>query len=42
MEVAHSVDPLVAGGVATYESLLQLDYKEINERYMSYLVDKLG
>lgn len=42
MEVAHSVDSLVSGGVATYEDLLQLDYKEINERYMSYIADKLG
>jgi len=36
MEVAHSVDSLVSGGVVSYEVLLKLDYKEINERYMSY------
>jgi hypothetical protein len=42
MEVAHSVDSLVSGGVTPYETLLQLDYKEINERYMSHLVNKLG
>ena len=42
MEIAHSVDSLVSSGVAAYESLLQLDYKEINERYMSYIADKLG
>jgi hypothetical protein len=42
MEVAHSVDSLVSGGVASYEDLLQLNYKEINERYMSYIADKLG
>jgi len=42
MEVAHSVDSLVSSGAASYEALLQLDYKEINERYMSYLVNKLG
>ncbi len=42
MDVAHSVDSLVTAGVAHYEFLLQLDYKEINERYMAYLADKLG
>ncbi len=42
MDVAHSVDSLVTGGVATYDSLLRLDHKEINERYMAYLVQKLG
>jgi len=42
METAHSVDSLVSGGVATYEVLLQLDYREINERYISYIADKLG
>lgn len=42
MEVAHSVDSLVSAGVTPYEALLKLDYKEINERYMSYIADKLG
>lgn len=42
MGVAHSVDLLVADGVVPYETLLQLDYKTINERFMSHLVDKLG
>ncbi|MEC4747061.1 GIY-YIG nuclease family protein [Methylomicrobium sp. Wu6] len=42
MEVAHSVDSLVSDGVATYENLLGLDYKEINESYMSDLANKLG
>jgi len=42
MEVAHSVDSLVADGVIPYEALLQLDYRTINERFMSHLVDKLG
>lgn len=42
IEVAHSVDSLVSDGVARYETLLQLNYKEINERYMSHLVAKLG
>ena len=42
MEIAHSVDGLVSSGAATYESLLQLDYSEINARYMSHLADKLG
>lgn len=42
VEIAHSVDSLVSGGVASYEFLLQLDYKEIGERYMSYIAHKLG
>lgn len=42
MEVAHSADSLVSAGVATYEALLRLEYKEIGERYMSYLAAKLG
>jgi hypothetical protein len=41
MEVAHSVDLLVSAGVASYESLLHLDYKEISKRYMSHIADKL-
>ncbi len=42
MEVAHSVDSLISDGVASYEALLQLDYKTINERFMSHIAAKLG
>lgn len=42
MDVAHSVDSLVSSGVEAYELLLTLDYEEINNRYMSYIVKKLG
>jgi T5orf172 domain len=42
MDVSHSVDSLVSSGVEDYELLLTLDYEEINSRYMSCIVKKLG
>ena len=42
IEVAHSVDSLVAAGITSYETLLQLDYLEINRRYIAYIASKLG
>ena len=41
MDVAHSVDSLASGGEEDYELLLTLDYEEINNLYMSYIVNKL-
>ena len=42
MDIAHSVDSLVSSGEGAYEFLLTLNYEEINKRYMSYIVKKLG
>lgn len=41
MDVAHDIDSLVSNEGEAYEFLLTLDYQEIKNRHICYLVKKL-
>ena len=42
MSVAHSAEQLALDGVASFESLLKLEYDEIERQYVSNIAEKLG